>query len=434
MSIDRSTRDRLVSLSREGRLYFGYGSNLNASDYRDDELQRKPLTPICSALAPDCALVFDRWSVKRGCGVLSLEDSPGALIDGGLFEVRKWDDLDKKEGAPNAYVRIPIRLLVKCEDGIRDEITAQTYVTTRPDGFHKPSDEYLEICRQGRKDFQGRKGFHLSTGDLNLAARNKPNGFGWKNHNVFTYGTLCRGESRESVMRGGPVDQVGMAETFGLTLWAAPHGGYPCMKPAKMQCLDEHACDHEPPGPVVGDLWSFRVTRRKDAENLANIFRSLDQIEGDNRPGVRQMARDVCKAISEGRTVDEASSAIRDEMEHAIAQSLFRRTLINVNFGGRGRRAWTYLYASDEAELLPITSGNWRKYVGRWDGLLNGLAEGYIGQAGGIDAIRAAASESWYTSHIANLADAADLARQLDSGAVEERELIVDLGSKRFGA
>ncbi len=415
MSNDQLNFDHVRSLSRSDRLYFAYGSNLNADDYARD--WRKPLRKLCLALAVDRSLVFDRWSDSRKSWVLSLNDRLGALTDGGLFKVENWDDLDEKEGAPKHYTRVCQPVLVENpRTGEFIELIAQTYVSTNPDGFHPPSESYLTICQEGRKDFR------LSTRELELAAQGLPNGFDHQNHNIFTYGTLCRGECRERDMQEGPLDQVGMAEIFGASLFANSIEGYPCMSFSN----DSERCQG-----IVGDLWSFQTSRWGDFTSLVDLFQRLDGIECDQRPTVRKLVDIAQHELRSGRTVHDGSLASKCHLESEMASSLFRRTLVNVNFGGRQRLAWTYLYTGDKAGLLPIVSGNWRQYAGRWDGFLHKLAQSYIETAGGLEAFRARAAEKWNSADLADVTDPADLARRLDSGQVLERDLIQMLGHSK---
>lgn len=342
-------------MSGNGHLYFGYGSNLNAEDYARGN--RKPLKFQCMAFAPDCSLSFDRFSGKRNGGVLSLGDMPGAVVDGGLFAVEDWSELDRKEGVHRGdYVRIALQVLVPDQGtGHCHEMIAQTFVTASPEGFVQPDEEYLRICLDGREMLG------LRTIDLEAAAAGKPNGFGHEPLGIFTYGTLCRGECREKYMRQGPSDSVSLAELPGMSLWRHSSGSYPCMMPS-----DESRADSR---PVTGDLWTYR-TDSKHAGQVSKLFSTLDEIENDTRAMPRTLAGIAVNARERGRSTDEAAADTLKFIEDICAvgnDPRFRRTFAVVNSGGQKRMAWTYVFLGPKAGLLPIVSGNWRAYEGRWD-------------------------------------------------------------------
>lgn len=402
--------ERLRQLSADGRLYFDYGSMLdstaNASGYR---ISAKILS---MAFAPDASLSFLPGPDPRKGGVLSLGDMPGACIDGGLFAVEDWTEPDAMARVhAGDRVRVSLLLLVPDEGtGICQEMVAQTYVTASPEGFAQPDGESLRLCRQWRESHG------LRAIDLDAAARGEPNGFGHEPTGIFTYGTLCRGECRERVMRTGPLIDVAMAELHGMSLWRHSGGKYPCL--VAPNAAEEQA------RPVAGELWSYQADGR-NGESYSKLFRRLDAIESDERPLPRGIAEVAIAKRAQGLSVDEASAATHSHVEAVKATSLFRRNLVRVHSGGRQSLAWTYFYTGPKAGLLPIVSGNWRKYVGRWDGFLLRLAASYVEKAGGLEAFCSRANAS--LSSLADIADAADLARRLDSGQTEERELIMKM-------
>lgn len=353
--------------------------------------------------------------------MLSLSDSPGGWINGGLYHVDDWNELDAREGVRTGkYARIAVPVLVAFENVVHcHEFLAATYVTKRPGNFVEPDERYLQICYEGREKLK------LPTNDLRLAAIDKCNGFGDGEVDVFTYGTLCRGESHERLMRSADFLRVSLAKIRNMAIRIHASGGYPCMLPANTNLGESQV--------VVGDLWTYRVADLH-ANALSDLLAGLDAWEQDHRPTLRYLARIAQNHIDEGLDVGQASLRCREFLRGEMSRSLFRRTFFHPDYESPNRPAWTYLYNREEPNLLPITSNNWRKYTGRWDGFLRSLAEAYIRQAGGIDAIRAAAADCHFSSRIANPEVADDLARRLDTGAVEERELIVKLGLQRFRA
>jgi gamma-glutamylcyclotransferase (GGCT)/AIG2-like uncharacterized protein YtfP len=354
-----NVRERIEKASAERTLYFGYGSNLNAIDYGNGHngVRRKPLSFICRALAPDVSLVFDQHSHGRAGGVLSLKDTSGGVVEGALFDVPGWDELDEKEGVQpdshgtRAYTRLAIPVLVYSEKaGIWEERIAQSYVTTVPGEFFIPSASYFEICLSGRDEL------HIGTSDLKAASNNTSNGFSSANHRVFTYGTLCRGESREHVMRSGPLDAVIPATVQGMELFRHGSGAFPCLMRARPDRFDTR--------PVSGDVWSYRTLFEDDFESISTVFVVMDRIEDDIRPTLREQVVFAQEAIQEGNDIDAASEMTRNCLARAIMHSMYRRTLVDVSTGESQCRAWIYIYKASMAGFELIADGNWRARSG----------------------------------------------------------------------
>ena len=396
----------IQDLSDKGQLYAGYGSNLNAQDYQGFSDYKKPLEPVAKGCVPDVELVFDKHSSRRECGVLSLRQRSGAVTGVVLFkaDAKDWGNLNRKEFG---YTRIPVPVLVYCYETRRyHEFKCQTYVTTNPQGFVRPSvEKYLDVVEQGYNDHG------LPTADLFKAAEGKPNGFSHMNHNIFTYGTLCRGGSREDVMQQPNLIQVGQAELAGGKLYETASGQYPCL----VECEPGDESDW-----VKGDLWSYPVNNK-----LPVLFERLDAIEGDIRPTLGVLKNVAQDAIRQGSTVDEASQAAKRVLERSIEESLFRRTLVHVGFGGRVRQAWTYRYNQDVEGLNEVPHSDWRLYKGCWDStflrVLNQLCE----QHGGFEPFREKMAGNWKTSVAADVNSIEEVLNLLKSGVLEERDLIV---------
>lgn len=396
----------IQDLSDKGQLYAGYGSNLNAQDYQGFSDYKKPLEPVARGSVPDVELVFDKHSSRRECGVLSLRQRSGAVTGVVLFkaDAKDWGNLNRKEFG---YTRIPAPVLVYCDETRRyHEIMCETYVTTNPQGFVQPSvEKYLDIVEQGFKDHG------LPTADLFEAAKGKPNGFSHMNHNIFTYGTLCRGGSREHVMQQPKLIQVGQAELAGGKLYDTSSGQYPCL----VECDPGDESDW-----VKGDLWSYPVNNK-----LPVLFERLDAIEGDIRPTLGVLKNVAQDAIRQGSTVDEASQAAKRVLERSIEESLFRRTLVHVGFGGRVRQAWTYRYNQDVEGLKEVPQSDWREYKGLWDSTFLRVLKQLCEQHGGFEPFREKMAGSWQTSVAAGVNSIEEVLNLLKSGVLEERDLIV---------
>jgi gamma-glutamylcyclotransferase (GGCT)/AIG2-like uncharacterized protein YtfP len=178
--------------------YFAYGSNLNLTDWRrwcherGYERQADGLRFVSRALLPDRRLGFTRMSDGRGCGVLDVVPARGHVVEGGLFAVDDdtWRLLDRKEGAPVAYRRIPVTAFT--DDG--RELAAETYEVLPEERVDHvpPDDAYLGVVSAGYE------ALGLEDTPLREAARGsvgRPQIDG-----IFAYGTLMRGESRFPVV------------------------------------------------------------------------------------------------------------------------------------------------------------------------------------------------------------------------------------------
>ena len=90
------------------KLYFAYGSNLSASDWRRycDERTLSPegLTFQRSAWLPDWEVSFHYYSKNREGGALTIHRQPGTAVPGALFEAD--DDTWKENKIP---FRVPER-------------------------------------------------------------------------------------------------------------------------------------------------------------------------------------------------------------------------------------------------------------------------------------------------------------------------------------
>lgn len=281
-------------------LYFGYGSNLNdgnrAAFCGSMGCDPGSLLPVRKAWLPDEALVFDYYSRSWGGGALNLGRKPGCLVDGMLFSVTEegWEALDAKEGHPDFYRREEVFVI----DGQGREIKAMTYrvapgMTT---GFVPPTEEYLRTCKSGREDYE------LDTAGLVRAAAGEP-AIGL--NAVFVYGTLLRGEPRESLWADRGVASV-LPAAIERRLW--DQGEYP-------------ALEMGPPGRVKGDLIEF--------DDVRSVLDAFDAVEGFG--------------------------------DFGHPENLFRRTLVEADVGG-GRRilAWTYVGLKGSGPL--ISHGDWRRH------------------------------------------------------------------------
>ncbi|MER9414048.1 gamma-glutamylcyclotransferase family protein [Mesorhizobium sp. M0589] len=133
-------------------LYFAYGSNMDILQMRE----RCPDAEIVgSGRLPDYALCFPRMSVKRKCGVSSVEPFAGGEVWGVVYRLTATDLalLDRNEGYQsgrdrhlNSYTRLPVTVMM---NGVATE--TQTYFAEPQSGTFLPSAAYLQHLRDGAK-------------------------------------------------------------------------------------------------------------------------------------------------------------------------------------------------------------------------------------------------------------------------------------------
>ena len=303
--------------------YFAFGSNLNFTDLKYWCQKKKESMPLGRSLGqarlPDMELGFNYSSISREGGVLNVRPRRGQLVEGMLFEIdpSAWPVLDRKEGHPTCYQRVPIHVF----DDSGAIVQAWTYMVTpeKFEDFVQPTQEYVEVVRAGCESFG------LDTTQLDAAAKNTPTKLALDA--VFVYGTLLRGEKRFAAL-------AERAE-FECILLATAEG--------RMLDLDAYpAVLRDPNHEVIGEFMRFR--------NVAQVLADLDQIEGFN-----------------GYDTD--------------SRSLYHRVLTRVDAGdGRLRTAWIYVLARSDQGHTVIPSGNWRAHLGRDETFRKDLFEAHCGQ------------------------------------------------------
>ncbi|MDB5413626.1 MAG: gamma-glutamylcyclotransferase [Rubritepida sp.] len=176
-------------------LYFGYGSNLDALDWRSFcarwDFRGAKLVPVTQALLLDTELVFDRYAVSRRGGALNLRDRPGQAVDGMIFRpnATALRALDVKEGAPRHYRRV-YRQAVLPDGTVAD---VMTYVAPSQ-GFHAPHADYLAVVRRGKAAHGLAQGM-LEEAALGAVPRPAI-------RHLFVYGTLMTGEANAHHLAG----------------------------------------------------------------------------------------------------------------------------------------------------------------------------------------------------------------------------------------
>jgi gamma-glutamylcyclotransferase len=125
--------------------YFAYGSNMNRGIFEG----RRSMRPIKAqpAVLEDYRLCFNLAIGPGERGVANLEARPGACTWGVLYliTVEQSEHLDRTEGVPRAYRRVPVSAIV---DG-SEQIAAFTYQSDKIGLGRKPSPRYIALLIQG---------------------------------------------------------------------------------------------------------------------------------------------------------------------------------------------------------------------------------------------------------------------------------------------
>ena len=100
------------------RLYFGYGSNLDAEDWAawcsTKAADPTSMVEVGPAWLLDHSLRFHYRSKGRGGGAADVvEDSRGTAVPGALFSLSEegWKWMNRKEGHPKVYRQTPVRVI-----------------------------------------------------------------------------------------------------------------------------------------------------------------------------------------------------------------------------------------------------------------------------------------------------------------------------------
>ena len=120
--------------------YAAYGSNLNHQQMR---LRCPAAQPIATTVLPDWQLVFR--------GVADIIPAINTAVPVGLYKITAACEaaLDHHENYPVLYGKKSVDLYL---DGHR--ISAMTYIMNPRYGYGAPSEDYIEVVRQGYQDWQ----------------------------------------------------------------------------------------------------------------------------------------------------------------------------------------------------------------------------------------------------------------------------------------
>ena len=138
-------------------LYFAYGSNLKRSEILCTCSTAERQFP---ALLPNYHLTFPRESIRRSCGVASIEPSRSREVWGGVYTISESDQagLEEREGfqpnrplSANSYFW---KKLTVFENGdLSRPREVMTFLANRQPNPPLPSREYLGIIIAGAEEW-----------------------------------------------------------------------------------------------------------------------------------------------------------------------------------------------------------------------------------------------------------------------------------------
>ena len=282
--------------SRE--LYFGYGSNLNKEDWNSSGnfLPWEEALEIQEAgFLLDYIPLYHYYSSGRKGGALDIEPVKGGVVSGMLFRPtsKGWENVDKKEGNPDYYSRKVV--LVQTISG--ELLEAVTYIVVdekRKEHFIQPNEKYRKVVEKGMIELG------LNPVGQNAAARNEETLC--MCNNVFVYGTLKQGFTRENSMIDGRKGDPVYGKIQGELIDIGPF-------PGLIQGENE----------VIGEVHTY--------SEIGSVLERLDTIEGF--------------------------------YAHGASNNLFERILCNVETKNGIMQAWTYRWIGSDGIL--IESGEWSK-------------------------------------------------------------------------
>lgn len=127
------------------KYYVAYGSNLNLAQMA---VRCPDANVVGKSFLEDYRLMYK--GTMTGA-YLTVEKEEGACLPIGIWEVQESDEasLDVYEGYPDLYYKQ--NLEVKLDDGRK--VDAFVYIMHEDRSFGMPSDEYVEVCTVGYRDF-----------------------------------------------------------------------------------------------------------------------------------------------------------------------------------------------------------------------------------------------------------------------------------------
>ena len=125
--------------------YLAYGSNLNLKEMQF----RCPTAKAIGTVSLNNYRLVYKGKIDD-FSYLTIEECEGSYVPLGLYEISHSDifSLDRYEGYPSLYSKryVPVKISDKEEQAL-------IYVMKPRFDYHLPSDEYVEICLEGYKNF-----------------------------------------------------------------------------------------------------------------------------------------------------------------------------------------------------------------------------------------------------------------------------------------
>ena len=283
-------------------LYFGYGSNLDADDWNiwceEKKVDPTGIEEIGPCWLPDHRLKFHYRSFRREGGAADVVPAGcGHAVPGVLYQLNEQAWANMDRKEGHPNTYKRTEVEVLMPDGRC--VKAITYrLESNKRGSYVPPTAYYAGLIEG-----GLNKRNLPIGDLKMAIENSD--FSYPVNHLFVYGTLMQGEVRHPTLvqhtDGEAREATAQGEIYLL-------GDYPGMLPSAN-------------GRVSGEL-----------HRLSDVFlglQSLDRVEGF--------------------------------YGFNAENSLFKRTLIEVQVGSKTEWAWTYMYGSEIERHRLIDSGDWRQ-------------------------------------------------------------------------
>ena len=137
------------------RLYFGYGSNLDAEDWAawcsTKAADPTSMVEVGPAWLLDHSLRFHYRSKGRGGGAADVvEDSRGTAVPGALFSLSEegWKWMNRKEGHPKVYRQTPVHVITVGGEVV-EAITYVVQPKHQRGELVVPTAAYAELIRKG---------------------------------------------------------------------------------------------------------------------------------------------------------------------------------------------------------------------------------------------------------------------------------------------
>ena len=131
------------------KYYLAYGSNLN----------RKQMDGRCPGAAAVGRAVIEGYRLSFRHGYLTIEPEEGCSVTVGVYRISEENEraLDRYEGYPRLYFKetmtVPFMGYDASGEHFEGKISAMVYIMNAGFPVQGPTEQYLEVCRTGYRDF-----------------------------------------------------------------------------------------------------------------------------------------------------------------------------------------------------------------------------------------------------------------------------------------